>query len=108
MHRRLLAALAVAIGLFAMTRGQETSPPRLRRPIALALVDAGKHLLIANRDAGTVAILDPANAKVVQELRVGRRLSDLAVTADGRRVAVTDEAAGELIVLERTANELRE
>src|SRR4051812_16729695 len=91
------ATWLAAIGLVALA--DDAVAPRLRRPIALALLEDGKRLLVANRDSGTVAIVDPSAGRVVSETRVGRRLSDLAVTPDGSRIAVIDEAAGELIVL---------
>src|SRR5262249_15532060 len=65
----------------------------------LALVEGGKRLLVANRDSGTVAVLDTQTLRVTSEVRVGRRLSDLTATADGGLVLTTDEAAGEVILL---------
>lgn len=72
--------------------------PKLRRPVALTLLKDGRTLLIANRDSGSVSLLDTESRKVSSEVVVGRRLSDLYAQAG--KVAVTDEAAGELIVLD--------
>ncbi len=89
---------------------REKEPPgiRLRRPVALVLVDGGKRLLVANRDSGTVAILDTQGRRVVAETRVGRRLSDIAAARDGELVLVTDEEAGEVVLLARRQDALRE
>jgi YVTN family beta-propeller protein len=79
---------------------------RLRRPVALALTDGGRWLLVANRDSGTVAVLDTRRLRSVAEERFGRRLSDMAVA--GKRVLLADEEAGEAIELEHRQGKLRE
>jgi len=81
--------------------------PRLRRPVALALADGGKTLLVANRDSGTVQSIDLEKLQVTSELQVGRKLSGLALGA-ASQVGVTDEAAGEMILLESRQGSLRE
>lgn len=90
-------SLAIAEGL--------TGRSALRRPIALAIVDDGRTLLVANRDSGTVSVIDTRQMSVVDEVHVGRQLSDMAVRSDGC-LLITDEAAGELIVLTRRENAL--
>jgi YVTN family beta-propeller protein len=112
--RRTYGCLAVSLALFCLSgtpaiearraRIDESipqgklSPPR--RPIALALADGGKTLLVANR-AGTVSVLDLAAGRVSAEVKVGRRLADVAATSDGRRLLVADEGGDELVLLER-------
>jgi DNA-binding beta-propeller fold protein YncE len=68
----------------------------LRRPIDLVLADAGKRLLVANRDAGTLAVLDTQKLQLLSERSIGRRLAGLAAVPGGEWVAVADEAAGEV------------
>src|SRR4051794_3347106 len=84
-------------------RAQESrntgAPIRLRRPIALVLLDDGKRLLIANRDSGTLQELDTDTSKIVAETRIGRKLSDLVRHRD--MLLATDEEAGQAILLER-------
>jgi YVTN family beta-propeller protein len=75
--------------------------PRMRRPVALATAEHGKWLFAANRSTGSITVIDTAALKTVAEVIVGRRLSDVAVTPDGRHVAVVDEEANELVLLER-------
>jgi len=92
--------------------GASSSTParsaKLRRPIALALVSGGKRLLVANRDNGSISILDSEQGRVLSEITVGVRLSHLTASAAGDRVLVTDEHAGELIGFEYTNDNLRE
>jgi YVTN family beta-propeller protein len=79
----------------------------LRRPVALALADDGKWLFVANERAGTISTIDTAAARVVAEVSVGGRPSDLVVTPDGSRLVAVDEEAGELIVLDRKGSEVK-
>jgi YVTN family beta-propeller protein len=89
------------------TKGKEASV-RLRRPIALGLADGGKTLLVANRDSGTVARVDTAKGRVTAEIRVGRKLSDMAMAPAGDLLLVTDEEAGEVVWVAHRQGSLRE
>lgn len=80
------------------------APPGPRHPVALALADGGRWLFVAGRRSGTVSVIDTGSLKVTGGDPVGRTLSDLAVTPDG--VVVTDQDAGELIVLRRRESRL--
>jgi YVTN family beta-propeller protein len=79
----------------------EAPRPSLRRPLALATADGGKWLFVANRQSGSVSVIDTSSLRVVAEVPVGKKLSDLTVTPDGGHLLVTDEGAGELVVLRR-------
>jgi mono/diheme cytochrome c family protein/DNA-binding beta-propeller fold protein YncE len=100
----LSAGTVAALGSLFGAGNPPPDTPRLRRPVALALIDDGKRLLVANREAGTVAVLDTKKLDVAQETRFGRRLSDLAVA--GGVVLLTDEDAGELVLLENRQGQL--
>lgn len=76
--------------------------------MALALVDGGNRLLIANRDSGTVAAVDTSKLQVVAETPVGRRLSDMTAAKNGDVLLITDEQAAELVVLAHREGSLRE
>jgi YVTN family beta-propeller protein len=78
----------------------------LRRPIALVAADEGKWLFTANRQSGTVSVIDAASERTVGEVAVGRKIADLAATPDGTHLLAVDEDAGELIVLRRRGSEL--
>src|SRR5687768_16353944 len=70
------------------------APPRsaLRRPVALVATNG--LLFAANRDAGTVSVLDPARGAVVGEVSIGGHPSDMVAAGGGAAVSllVTDEA----------------
>lgn len=93
----LMLSLAVPCG----TRGADkAAPTRLRRPLVLALVNGGDKLLVGNRDTGTVQTIDTKTFRVLGETRAARKLSDMALRADNRTLVITDEATGDLILLE--------
>jgi YVTN family beta-propeller protein len=75
--------------------------------VALALADGGKLLFVANRQSGSISVIDTAKARAVAEVLVGRRLADIAATPDGRWLLAADEEGHELIVLKRRGAELR-
>jgi YVTN family beta-propeller protein len=118
--RKIMGILVPGIGLLALwatMRGHGGDPlkkedsaavVRLRRPIGLLLVDDGKRLLVANRVSGTVSMLDTQTLKPIVETRVGRRLSDMAALPGQNAVLVTDEEAGEVVLLELRQDSLRE
>jgi YVTN family beta-propeller protein len=73
---------------------------RIRQPVALALVDNGKSLLVANRRSGTISLIDlHAPKPAVREWKIGRGLNDLAALPDGRHLLAVDEEDDELILL---------
>src|SRR5262249_19222944 len=67
----------------------------------------GKWLFVANRDSGTISVIEPAEARAVAEVPAGRKLADLALTPDGRRLLAVDEEAGELLVFVRDGSKLQ-
>jgi len=79
----------------------------LRRPVALTLSADGARLLVANRDSGTISVVDLVASKVAAEHAIGQRLSDLIAIPGTSRLLATDEAAHELLLLEATENEVR-
>src|SRR5829696_3817730 len=105
----LLPAVAVLLPLLGLKNervageAERVGPraERLRRPVALV---AGEGLLfVANRDAGSVSVIDTARAAVTREVQLGGRLSDMAGVGGGAVPAllVTEEARGRLVRLER-------
>jgi cytochrome c peroxidase len=78
----------------------------LRHPVALVLADDGKWLFTGNRDAGTISVVDTKVKRAVAEVAAGRRLADLAITPDGRRLLTVDEEGGELVILARDGQRL--
>ncbi|MBI3465116.1 MAG: hypothetical protein HY000_18975 [Planctomycetes bacterium] len=94
----LLLAQSLLCQLFAVEE-QFQPATRLRRPVAMALSHDGHWLYTANRRSGTVSVIDTRTRAVIAEPRIGRQLSDIEPTPDGRFVLVLDEAANQLIVL---------
>lgn len=76
-------------------------------PVGLALFDGGKKLLVANSNrfangSGTATVIDlsdPAAPKVVQTIPTGDFPRNIDVSADGRTLAMTVFASGEVMVL---------
>lgn len=96
-----------------------------RRPVAACLVKGGKTLCVANERSGSISVVDivgvppretnpPAErdayvtnrssatdtSGVRDEIAVGKKLADLVVLPDGKRLLAVDEAEHELIALD--------
>lgn len=71
---------------------------KVRRPVALATSSDGKWLYVANRESGSLSIVDVSKQMVAAEIPVGLRLSDL-VRLDDRTLLALDEKAHELLLL---------
>ena len=96
-----LTALALPLFawfLLASADEKTAETPRLRRPIAISLVDDGTRILVANRDAGTISIVDPKRKLIVREILLGKRISGMAYATKKNTLAVTDETQGELVL----------
>ncbi len=74
--------------------------PSVRRPVALGAAD--QWVFVANRQAGTVSVLDIATRRVVAEHALGQSLRDLIVLPGARQVAVLDGQRGRIVVANRT------
>jgi YVTN family beta-propeller protein len=111
----VLVTAALAGAAFGLLIGDRPHPagakaegtrPATRRPVALALADGGKWLLVLNQRSGTLSVIETASLKPAAEVPVGRKPADLALTPDGTGVLVVDEEAGELVALRRRGPEL--
>src|SRR5579872_3372146 len=87
---------------------KESSNIRLRRPIALMLFDDDRRLLVANRDSGTLAVVDTRRLQVASEMRVGGKLSDLAADRKRELIVASDEESGTIILLSNREGSLHE
>jgi YVTN family beta-propeller protein len=99
--RFALAVLACQFILFvaALAPAAELAE-QLRRPVALVESADGSTLYVANRDSGSVSVIDLAKREVVAEHAIGKRLADLAALPNSDRLLAVDEAAHELLVLQ--------
>jgi YVTN family beta-propeller protein len=71
----------------------------LRRPVALQFSGDGKTLYVANRDSGTISVVDPEGKKVVSEVAAGKKLSGLAIVPSRNLLLAADEGAHEVVLL---------
>ena len=95
------AAAIVALSAWGGTVvGGEPAAARSRHPVALAVSPDGARLFVANRDRGSLSIVDPERARVVSESDVGQSLADIAALADGRHLLAVDRGADALLLLE--------
>ena len=67
----------------------------VRRPVALALSDDERQLFVANRDSGSVCVIDTKSLQVTDELKVGTHLSD--ITRVGHLFFVLDEIESKVV-----------
>ena len=99
MTRFGLVLFSVGLGLAPPELVAYTPEKAFRRPVALAWTKDGL-LAVANRDTGSVSLLDVKDRKVVSEFTVGKKLSSLCSLHDGRFLVATDEEKSELLLLE--------
>lgn len=102
---RILLPLLALAGLLSL-RAEVAPTPRstaAREPVALVVVDDGKRAVTANR-SGSVSLVDLVTGKVLADVRLGRKLADVA-EIDGKTLLAVDEAAGELLVVPRNGTE---
>jgi YVTN family beta-propeller protein len=91
--------------------GGEPTPgpvsPRTRHPVALAIGDGGKTLLVANHRSGSLSVIDTRARKVVAEYDVGRGLADLVNLPGGRYLIAADQAASEALLIDGNHRKLQ-
>lgn len=80
--------------------------PLDRSPVDLAFTPDERFLVTANQSANTISLIDVADGTVVVELPCGERPAGIAVAPDGRRVVVTSNYGGKLIVFSRDGRTL--
>ncbi len=89
----LLPSIAAAVEFDA-----QELPSRTRRPIALQLGPQENYLYAANRNSGTLTVVDVDTSTVITELQIGQRLSHLVRLPQGGLLA-TDELSHELVLM---------
>ncbi|HWB13119.1 MAG TPA: cytochrome c peroxidase [Pirellulales bacterium] len=80
----------VAIGLSGSAQTAELD----RSPVDLVLSPDEASLIVVNQSSDTVSLVDVAKNQVTAELACGHHPSAIAISADGRRVAVTATYSG--------------
>ncbi len=97
--RRLQLMIAILLLVAAWSPADAVSVERrLRRPVALELSSDGRWLYTANRDSGSISVVDLSIRSVADEIEIGGRLTDLAALDDGHLLAL-DEQRHQLVLL---------
>ncbi len=91
----------------AVVSFQAQVPAALRRPVALGFVDQGHRVVVANRDTGTISLVDAQRLRLLGEQEVGTRLEHLVVHPDGQHLLVVDGQQHQLIVLRYASGKLQ-
>jgi cytochrome c553 len=97
----LLSDLPASAADVALTLAKPPSEAKLRSPVALALADKGRVLLVANERSGTISAVDLKARHFLTEFPIGKRLSDLTAVNgnEAGRFLVTDLATNKLCLL---------
>ena len=101
-----LCAMGMYLLVLSATTGFAANPSSLRRPIALELSADGKTLYVANSRSGSLSVIDLDSASVVKEIALGKKLSDLVRVSGKPLFLVTDEEAGELLLLQANGQDV--
>ncbi len=101
-RRGLILAWAMLLAVPFAARGEVGSDPlhqtaQLRRPVALVEIGADRWA-VANRDAGSVSLVDVSTRRVLSETRCGKQLADLISLGQQHLLAV-DQAQHQLLLL---------
>ena len=102
-----VCSACLAVISFAATLPAAELATQLRRPVGLAQSEDGRWLYVANRDSGSISVIDLSSREVVAEHAIGKRLSDLAALPDFGRLLAVDEAAHELLLLDPDGDRVR-
>lgn len=94
---QICLASLVVVQFGAAASQHEKDRPQLRRPVAMVL--AGNHLLVANRQSGTISVIDRSKGTVETEVKIGQTLSDLVLLPDGQSLLALSDSPGQLIGL---------
>ncbi|MGD9854151.1 MAG: cytochrome c peroxidase [Planctomycetaceae bacterium] len=102
---------SVLIGWSRITAGAWGAEPvdvtgtaHARRPVAAALCDDGRLLVVVNQRSGSVSLIDADSCTVTGEFKLGDRLSDVAALPGGKTLLITDEARHELLLVRPMAD----
>ena len=79
---------------------------KLRKPIDLRLSKDNRWLYIANRSTGSISVIDAKSRKVVNEQPVGKQLTALAISPDGKLLVAADDSLHQLILMKPLAGKV--
>ncbi|WP_406695997.1 cytochrome c peroxidase [Singulisphaera sp. Ch08] len=103
----MLICLGFSGGVKAATPAPSASvPPSARRPVALCFDREGTRLFVANRNKGSVSVIDVRQRQVVAEYPVGKGLADLVSLPDGTSWLALDQEENAILLLEERHDSL--
>src|SRR5438094_6836645 len=73
--------------------------PALRRPVARDPSADGNWLYVANRDSGTLSVIDLKSRQVASEHKIGQRLTDIAAIPGSSQLLIAAEGGHELMLI---------
>lgn len=104
--------VAIGCSIFALLAPSKSPaaevPVRLRRPVSLQLSADEQQLFVANSRSGHVSVIGCKSGSVLQEANLGKRLSAIRITADGKRLLAADETGHQLILCDVQSEGIRE
>lgn len=104
----LASGLVFAGWLGTAVGGDEPPPASIdRSPVDLVLTPDEKWLVTANATSGSLSLASVSSGQVVSEVSCGEEPSSLAISADGRTVAVTARRGGDLVLFTLDGEKLR-
>src|SRR5262249_5037899 len=98
----LMASLLLVPSEHARGGGPSRAAPearRIRQPVAMAFFDGGKPLLVANRQSGSLSVIDTASRRVMAAPNVGSGLAELAPLPDARHLLAVDQESPALLLM---------
>ena len=101
----LVVLFVAATNITAVADSPFEPTARLRRPVAI-VVD-NDHAYVANRNSGTVSIINLETKTVESETTVGKRLSDLIGLPTAKFLLALDDERHQLILLQTTGSKVR-
>lgn len=100
---RLIALLVVTLaGTLAtpLMADEASAVTRLRRPVSIVAHDAAVY--VANRDSGTVSVIDPQTLQFTGEYAVAEHIADMIAVPGQNAVLVVDDEQNQLIRVDFT------
>jgi YVTN family beta-propeller protein len=106
--RIVVLAMTSVVAAALNSVGQVTNDghPQFRGPVALVLLDDGKWLLTANRRSGSISVVDTTASRVIDEIAIGKKLSDLVAIPGRDLLLASDEEAHEVILIRHQGRKL--
>jgi YVTN family beta-propeller protein len=112
--KKIYTANMLSNTVTALNVGAGPTPPNItqiavgKTPEGIGISPDGREVWAANRDDGTVSIIDTATNKVVETLAKFSQLPfRVAFTPDGKRVLIPDPVGGELVVFDAATRKER-